>query len=272
MSRGGIPDFPEPVRIISDLHLAHPSSRAGEVGGLRPLVAGAGTVIFNGDTCEQSCRDWRSAGQEKLGELRALCEEEGAEACFLAGNHDPEISERGWLDLVAGRVFLTHGHAMCLGGTPWSHEYLHRREEILQLVREREREGVDLAYHWETARLLTEALRPAAARKQGGNYVLSALWPPARFLSILQSWRGIADTASAFVERFRPAAGVVFFGHFHRPGLWYRGGRVICNTGAFMRGSRPLMGELAGGWLSIRTVSRDHDEFRPGERRALFEI
>jgi len=267
--------FQEPVRIVSDLHLAHPSSRIVEVESLRPLVAGARTVIFNGDTCEQSCREWRAAGEEKLDELCALCKEEGAEPQFVAGNHDPEISERGWLDLAAGRIFLTHGHVMCLGGAPWSHEFLKRKEEILQLVREREDAEADLAHHWETARLLTRALHPAGTRRPGGrgrNYLLGALWPPRRLLTIAQTWLGIADTAGAFAERVRPEASIVFFGHFHRPGLWRRGGRVICNTGAFMRGSRALVGELTGGWLSIRAIAHEHDEFRPGERRALFAI
>ena len=40
----------EPVRVLSDLHLGHKVSRIDHVSALRPLIAGAGTVIFNGDT------------------------------------------------------------------------------------------------------------------------------------------------------------------------------------------------------------------------------
>ena len=268
-------EFPGPVRIVSDLHLAHPSSRIDMVESLRPLVAGARIVIFNGDTCEQSSRDWRAAAEEKLGELRALCQQEGAEPYFVAGNHDPGISESGWLDLAAGRIFLTHGHMMCPGSAPWSHEFLCRKEEILRIVNERENGEADLAYRWETVKTLTRSLQPTEGSrrgKKGQNYVLSAFWPPRRFLAITRSWLGVAKAADTFAGRFRPEASFVFFGHFHRPGVWNRGGRVICNTGAFMRGSRPLLGEFSDGWLSIRTITRRHDEFRIGERRGLFAV
>jgi hypothetical protein len=40
-----------PIRILSDLHLGHRVSRIASAESLRPLIAGAGTVIFNGDTC-----------------------------------------------------------------------------------------------------------------------------------------------------------------------------------------------------------------------------
>ena len=39
--------FEEPVRIVSDLHLAHPGCRVHDVAQLRPLLEGAGTMIFN---------------------------------------------------------------------------------------------------------------------------------------------------------------------------------------------------------------------------------
>ena len=45
--------LPQPVRILSDLHLGHQVSRIARVSALRPLVAGAGTVIFNGDTWQE---------------------------------------------------------------------------------------------------------------------------------------------------------------------------------------------------------------------------
>ena len=39
-----------PVRILSDLHLGHRVSRISSVECFRPLIAGAGTVVFTGDT------------------------------------------------------------------------------------------------------------------------------------------------------------------------------------------------------------------------------
>ena len=60
------------VRILSDLHLAHPASQIGSVESLRPLIAGADTVIFNGDTCEQTRVEWRKEGAERLAELERM--------------------------------------------------------------------------------------------------------------------------------------------------------------------------------------------------------
>ena len=49
----------EPVRILSDLHLGHRVSRIERTSALRPLIAGAGTVIFNGDTWQELAEPFR---------------------------------------------------------------------------------------------------------------------------------------------------------------------------------------------------------------------
>lgn len=263
------------VRILSDLHLAHPASQIARVESLRPLIAGARAVIFNGDTCEQISRDWREEGETKLSELKTLCEEEGASALFIAGNHDPQISDCGWLNLAGGRIFITHGHALCLGVAPWSPEYLGRKKEILQMVAEREKADEDLAYRWETTQLISRALIPRRTRrmgKKGRNYVLSAFWPPERFYNIMRVWRNMVDTAEEFVERFCPATGVLLFGHFHRSGAWPCEARTICNTGAFMRGARPMVGELSDGWFRLLSVEKEGETFQLGAARATIRL
>ncbi|NJM38529.1 MAG: hypothetical protein HC845_12090 [Akkermansiaceae bacterium] len=70
-------------------------SRIENVSALRPLIAGAGTIIFNGDTWQELAKVFLKRATEMLEELRWLCAEEGAEAIFLSGNHDP-----GWPDRV----------------------------------------------------------------------------------------------------------------------------------------------------------------------------
>ncbi|MCU0753303.1 MAG: hypothetical protein MUC40_09850 [Akkermansiaceae bacterium] len=52
----------QPVRVFSDLHLGHSVSRIGRVSALRPLIAGAGTVIFNGDTWQELAEPLLRAG------------------------------------------------------------------------------------------------------------------------------------------------------------------------------------------------------------------
>jgi hypothetical protein len=74
----------------------------------------------------------------------------------------------------------------------------------------------------------------------------------------------VAET-SAFVERFRPQAQVVVFGHFHRAGVWRHRGRLLINTGSFMPPGSPTCVDFhPGGWLRIRPVSFHHGEFIPG--------
>ena len=61
-----------PVRILSDLHLGHKISRIADVDVLRPLVAGMGTVVFNGDTWQELALPFRDRSEAMLEELRAL--------------------------------------------------------------------------------------------------------------------------------------------------------------------------------------------------------
>lgn len=255
-----VPSDGDPVRILSDLHLGHPASQLDEVEELRPLIAGAKTVIFNGDTCEQITEAWLPDAEEKLRQLRALCHEEGAHAVFLAGNHDPRITDQGWLDLWDGQVLVMHGHAIYPRVAPWSHEYLRRKKEIKALLSQRRVENPlpDLAYQWETVRMVTDMLIPDGERKmgrKGRKYILSAVWPPERCFNILRVWLTMGATADRFVTRFRPEARVLIYGHFHRSGVWWMpGGRMQCNLGAFMRGARPLVVELANGMLQVKRV------------------
>ena len=60
----------EPVRILSDLHLGHKVSRIERVAALRPLIAGAGTVVFNGDTWQELALPFRERSAAMLEELK----------------------------------------------------------------------------------------------------------------------------------------------------------------------------------------------------------
>ena len=272
-----VPTVEEPVRILSDLHLAHPASRLQRTESLRGLLAGARTVIFNGDTCEQKCVAWLERGEGMRQELEELCGLLGIEAIFVAGNHDPFISSRGWLELYGGQVLVTHGHMIFPRSAPWSHEYIRNRTRILELLAEREEQGVgqdgDLTYRWRTAELVTEEMVPPpspALGRRGRRYPLTAIWPPRRALNIAWVWATMVAQTSKFTEHYRPQARFVLSGHFHRSGIWKRRGRVLCNTGAFMRGSRPLAIDIQGGRLSVRRVERDGQEWRLAPAHAEF--
>jgi hypothetical protein len=123
----------ETVRVLSDLHLGHKGSRISQVSTLRPLIAGAGKVIFNGDTWQELARPFFQRASEMLEELKSLCHEEGAEAVFLSGNHDPGWPGPGWVELAGGRIIITHGDALLFDGSPWKREILVHGARVLEM-------------------------------------------------------------------------------------------------------------------------------------------
>ena len=123
----------EPVRILSDLHLGHKVSRLDRVESLRPLIAGAGTVIFNGDTWQELAEPWRERSEKMLDELKLLCADEGVEAVFLSGNHDPGWPGRGWVELAGGKIIVTHGDALLFASSPWKREIILSPQRVAAL-------------------------------------------------------------------------------------------------------------------------------------------
>ena len=58
--------FEEPIRIISDLHLAHPGSSVVDVAQLSPVLEGVKTLIFNGDTIEERMKQYHDLAASHL--------------------------------------------------------------------------------------------------------------------------------------------------------------------------------------------------------------
>ncbi|HVJ45796.1 MAG TPA: hypothetical protein VM511_05375, partial [Luteolibacter sp.] len=112
------------MRVISDLHLGHRVSRIENVGRLRPLIAGAGTLVFNGDTWQELAKELKEKSRGLLQELEKICREEGCQPVFLPGNHDPGWPGKGYLELAEGKIVITHGDALLRDGSPWKREIL----------------------------------------------------------------------------------------------------------------------------------------------------
>jgi predicted phosphodiesterase len=263
------------VRILSDLHLGHPATQVREVAWLAPLLEGAAEVWFNGDTFEEHGSESAERGRVQYQELLALCDAHGVRPRFLTGNHDPGIAAEGWVEMRSGRVFVSHGDMILAEVAPWKPEFLERRGAVRQLIREFG-EVESLERLWRRARLVEAATLPDVEPKMGvggRGYLWSAFWPPMRPFHILHGWATMFREAERFVERYRPGCEVFLFGHFHRPGVRERGGRIYCNTGAFMRSATPLMVELEGDWMRVRGVHRDRNgNFCPTHALESFRI
>ncbi|MCP4846791.1 MAG: hypothetical protein GY899_02455 [Verrucomicrobiaceae bacterium] len=276
MSASGV-SFKEPVRILSDLHLAHPGSTVSSVGELCPLLEGAGTLLFNGDTFELRKKALRDKAEECRFQLEQLCGELGVHPVFMTGNHDPEISASHYFDLCGGKVFLTHGDILYEDISPWS-KLIAEMREALERIRSEYRADYldDLELSLEVARRVAaetrvrRAIMPGSFRKL--RTLLAEAWPPHRPAIIIKTWLCSHYRGHEVRNRFRPDADFIVYGHTHRALLHEHQGKHVINTGAFMPLSKAMVVEIHGGEMSVNAVSRRGGSFSIGRRRAIWEI
>lgn len=264
----------EPVRILSDLHLGHQVSRIRQVSSLRPLIAGAATVIFNGDTWQELARQFRTRSSEMLAELQELCREEGAEAIFLSGNHDPGWPGPGYVELAAGRIVITHGDALLFDGSPWKREILVGGARVMELWNQHPRAESDVEERLRLARKIAREL--CSVEHPTGRSLLERTWdaivPPRRAVKMIEAWLTQASAGATFCDRYFPDAEILVIGHFHREGSWLRDGRRIINTGSFMAPGRAHWVEWNQGWLSRGQVVETSEICRKGEALEVWRL
>ncbi len=242
----------EPIRVLSDLHLGHKISRIQNISALRPLIAGAGTVIFNGDTWQELAAPFRKRAGELLGELQKLCAEEGAEAIFLSGNHDPGWPGPGWVELADGKIVIMHGDALLFDGSPWKREILVSGERVMELWNQHPCAHQDVEERLRVARKIARELC-SVEHPTGRQLILrawDALLPPQRAVKMLEAWFTQASAGAKFCDAYFPNAEVLVIGHFHRAGSWKCRGRHVINTGSFTSPGRAHWVEWNDGWLS----------------------
>ena len=257
----------EPVRILSDLHLGHKVSRIERVAALRPLIAGAGTVVFNGDTWQELAQPFRQRSAVMLAELQALCAEEGAASVFLSGNHDPGWPGPGWLELAGGRILITHGDALLYDGSPWKREILHCSEQVKDLWRQHPAAGHDAEERLRLARAIARTLCSVEFTRSRHSILRAwdALLPPRRAFKMLQAWFTQAASGARFCERYFPQAEALIIGHFHRNGCWVKNRRLIINTGSFTNPGRAHWVEWNHGTLTRGQIIESPEACRLGK-------
>ncbi len=257
----------EPVLILSDLHLGHKVSRIGQVESLRPLLAGAGTVIFNGDTWQELSKNLKEHSAGMLEELRQLCREARCEPVFLPGNHDPSWPGDGYLELAEGRIVITHGDTLSRSGAPWKREMLLYPERVEQLWAGRPAAEQDVRERHQLAREISLAL-PVAKHPRGRRFfqrAWDAIHPPQRALEMMKSWWTQPEMGAAYRDRYFPGAEFLIIGHFHWAGSWLRRGLRVINTGSFLNPGHACWLELEGEFLSFGRIDEREDACRKGE-------
>lgn len=257
----------EPVRVLSDLHLGHKICRIDEVSALRPLIAGAGTVIFNGDTWQELAAPFLVRSTEMLEELKSICREEGAEAVFLPGNHDPGWTGPGWVELAGGRIVVTHGDALLPGGSPWKREILTCAERVTEIWEKypaaRENVADRLAVSREIARELCSMEYPTG--RSFFQRAWDAMVPPRRAVKMIEAWMTQGSRGGKFCEDYFPNAEVLLIGHFHWRGSWLHDGRRVINTGSFTSPGRAHWVEWNDGWLSWGPIDESPESCQKGK-------
>jgi len=262
----------EPVRVVSDLHLGHRATRVEEVGQLVPLLDGVGTLVCAGDTWEEIAGEFAGRGAAMLEELRGLAAERGVRLVLLPGNHDPGAPGPGFVELAGGAVFVTHGHMLFRDGAPWSRMLPERRTEVERVWREAGGEAESLDGRLRVANDVARVL--VAPDDLKGRSAISRIWdaavPPARAWRMLQAWRRFPGEAARMAACFRPEARVVVVGHFHRAGVWRRGGRRVVNTGSFMPPGAAWCVDVEAGRVAVRKIRRGAVGcFEPGRVRTI---
>jgi UDP-2,3-diacylglucosamine pyrophosphatase LpxH len=256
----------EPIRILSDLHLGHKLSRIESVSALRPLIAGAGTVVFNGDTWQELAEPFRVRSAAMLEELKALCASEGVETVFLSGNHDPGWQGPGWVELAGGRIVVTHGDALMFAGSPWKREILVSGKRVHELWQKHPDAGHDAAARIDLAREI--AFELCSVEYPLGRHFIQRAWdavvPPQRALKMLESWFTQAAAGARFCEQYFPDAEVLVIGHFHHHGCWTRNQRLVIDTGSFASPGRAHWVEWNDGWLTRGEIEESPGHCRIG--------
>jgi predicted phosphodiesterase len=264
----------EPVRVLSDLHLGHKISRIANVSALRPLIAGAGTVVFNGDTWQELAPPFRERSTVMLAELKALCAEEGVDTVFLPGNHDPGWPGPGWVELAGGRIIVTHGDALLYAGSPWKREILEAGERLAELWELHPAAGSDISERLRLARNIARDL--CSTEYPFGRTFIQRAWdaavPPKRALRMIESWFGQGGTGSQFCDTYFPNAEVLVIGHFHWQGIWHSDHRLMINTGSFMNPGRAQWVEWKDGWLTRGEIVETPDRCSIGETLGVWRF
>lgn len=234
---------------------------------LEPLLEEVDQLVLAGDIWQQrKIGADRENAAELFQELLGMAKERGIEVQLLRGNHDPE-GGAGVAWLADKAVLVTHGDAIYENATPWSREigkYQNEVNAIISKYRDRSHLAEVCA---DRAKEIALTLRVLSLPKLPPplNFFATAFWPPGRTFEMIRVWLGMGKQGVKFLRHSGEGADVLVCGHFHQAGIWEEGGRVMINTGSFMRGSKPWAVDVNGSKLTARELVLKGHRFSCGE-------
>jgi len=256
-----------PIRVFSDLHLGHPACLITHVGQLEPLIQGAGSVIFNGDTWQELINDPEEQAEKLWGELKILCENLGVDAYFLPGNHDPSAGRPYFQELFDGKIVIFHGDVVYPEVSPWSNYYLEKKEKIDELIQNELHEDLTINARYDLAHKVVQMMKPEwpVLKSQSKlQYYLNFFWPPKRLWTLLNVKFSSQGATLKFVQKYFPRARIIISGHFHLAGLRRINDRVLINSGAFMSGCRSFFCEIDSEGVRVFEAKFDNKKIFKG--------
>ncbi len=263
--------------ILSDTHLAGNGQGAVRADLLRPLWQGADELIINGDLAELSDPKWRADAARQVIQLQELCEDDGVRLTLLSGNHDPMLTDRRFLRLCQGEVFLTHGDMLHPAISPWTshagqlrelHENALKQLELIDRA-QLDQQAMAAAH---ASNLKWDHLAEHAAPQRGALYRKADM--ARKVAKVLWFWHRLPKLAAGFARRYAPDARFFIFGHIHRAGVWHFGEQTIINTGSYHYPCNPHAVVIEGRTLSMHKVvfNRDTGHTLSGQPRYTAEM
>lgn len=268
-----VPWMNEPIYILSDLHLGHAASHIKDVEQLRPILEGAGTVIFNGDTWHECLEEQYPKSKKLLEDLKALCDQLDVIPVFLPGNHDKSINSTHYLELYEGRITIFHGDLIYPAVSPWSLYYLKQKKEVDLLIHENLKPDATLQNRFDLSlKVITQMIKIAPAFKTQSTYdfFLNLIWPPQRLWTLLRIRRQSRKAMQSFSKRYFPRAQTIVYGHFHHACHYKRNDVDYINTGAPMVGCGAHLVEITAKKVKIYKINMNNINEKPCFYRGKF--
>ncbi len=267
------------IRIFSDLHFGDRASSLQRLEQLRPLFDGVGRLVLNGDTLDTRPGPEPAYTAAVRAEVVRFFAGSAPPTTFVTGNHDPEFAPDDFLTLAGDSVFVVHGDLLFDNIVPWSSDA--RR---LAAMIAAEFAKLPAADHGRLEVRLGVLRRVAFALPQRHHserrplrylihYLRDTVWPPTRFLKVIDAWRTTPPRAEALVRQHRPGTRFIVTGHTHYPGVWRRpSGLVVVNTGSFCLPLGACCVDLTDAALTVRRIVRRRGAYHPGRTVAAFPL
>lgn len=267
------------IRIVSDVHFADRGSRVRSLDQLGPLMDGATSLVFNGDTLDTRPGRFAERTAQTRSDVLGFFGGVGIPVTFLTGNHDPDLSRDHAAEFAGGKILVTHGDVLFDNIVPWSKDAPVIRQKIISALAAAPEDGGCKLHSRLSAYRSVAANIPQLHQSETNPFRYAirlagdTVWPPQRALHILKAWREAPARAAALAGRHRPKARFIAIGHTHRPGVWKTAsGVVVINTGSFCRPFGPITAEITADRLRVRRVDFKQGQFHPGAEIASFAL